>query len=394
MRRLAWFLLLAFAFATPWEYSLDLGPPLGNIARIAGLLLVLAAVPAILLTGRVRTPGPVQWLAVALFVWFCCTALWTIDAHATVVRLRGCFQVMMPVWLVWEFAQSPEDLRDLLRACILGSWVLAVLTIADIASPETGQIRFVAEGQDPNDVARFLDLAFPLSALLLDAESSWLGKLLAVGYLPAGLIAVLLTASRGGFLAALAAFGGCGLLLTRRHMPALLSGALSIPVIAGAFWLLVPHETAARIATIPEQIQRGDLNRRLNIWQAGWQAFHHAPFLGSGAGTFVDAARLAPIDTAHNTALAVAVEGGIIALVLAAAIVAVCARAVLATTGAVRIALGTALLVWVVTSLVATVEQSRATWMLLGLIAVAGRLGAEQPKALKRCFPDRAGDSA
>ena len=43
MRRIAWVLLLLFAFAIPWEYSLDLGEPLGNVARIAGLLLLLAA---------------------------------------------------------------------------------------------------------------------------------------------------------------------------------------------------------------------------------------------------------------------------------------------------------------------------------------------------------------
>ena len=37
MRRTTWILLLVLAFAIPWEYSLDLGEPLGNVARIAGL---------------------------------------------------------------------------------------------------------------------------------------------------------------------------------------------------------------------------------------------------------------------------------------------------------------------------------------------------------------------
>ena len=130
----------------------------------------------------------------------------------------------------------------------------------------------------------------------------------------------------------------------------------------------------------------GDLIQRLNIWRAGWQAFVHAPFFGSGAGTFVDAAKLAPIDTAHNTALAVAVEGGIIALILAAAILAACARSVFETMGPVRIALGTALLVWMVTSLVATVEQNRTTWLLMAVIAFSGRLAADEPQSLERCF--------
>ncbi len=57
MRRIAWVLLLLFAFAIPWEYSLDLGEPLGNIARVVGLLLLLVAIPAVLQAGRMRTPG-------------------------------------------------------------------------------------------------------------------------------------------------------------------------------------------------------------------------------------------------------------------------------------------------------------------------------------------------
>jgi O-antigen ligase len=165
-----------------------------------------------------------------------------------------------------------------------------------------------------------------------------------------------------------------------------LAGALSLPVIAAGFWWLIPLDTIARISTIPQQLQGGDLNQRLNIWSAGWQAFVRAPFVGAGAGTFVYAARLTPADTAHNTALTVAVEGGIVALVLASAILAVCARSVLATRGSTRIALGTAFIVWLVTSLVATVEANRTTWLLLGLISLASRLEAEEPGVTESCL--------
>jgi len=47
MRRVAWGLLLLFAFAVPWEYSLDLGEPLGNIARVVGLVLLAAIQSAV-----------------------------------------------------------------------------------------------------------------------------------------------------------------------------------------------------------------------------------------------------------------------------------------------------------------------------------------------------------
>jgi O-antigen ligase len=175
--------------------------------------------------------------------------------------------------------------------------------------------------------------------------------------------------------------------MARSHRRALLAGALSLPAIAVTLWFLTPYETLQRIATIPEQLHHGDLNLRLNIWQAGWQAFVHAPFFGTGAGTFVLASGLAPDDTAHNTALALGVEGGIIALIVSGAIVLVCARAIIQTHGPVRIALGAALLVWLVTSLVATVEENRTSWLLIALISLAARLAVEEPEAMERCFP-------
>jgi hypothetical protein len=101
----------------------------------------------------------------------------------------------------------------------------------------------------------------------------------------------------------------------------------------------------------------------------------------------VHAARLAPEDTAHNTLLSIAVEGGIVAVMLAAAIVAVCARSVVEVRGPVRMALAAALLAWLVISLVATVEGSRTTWLLLAVISLSGRMRAERPDELDLYFP-------
>jgi O-antigen ligase len=393
MRRLAWTLLLLFAFAIPWEYSLDLGEPLGNIARIVGLLLLLVAVPAVLQAGRVRTPGPMQWMVLAFYLGFCCSYFWTIEPLATFEKMRGYFQEMMIVWLVWEFADSPRDLRSLLRAFVAGSWVLALLTLANFRSAEAiaaGQIRFVAEGQDPNDVARFLDLALPLAALLLSSDRRVRWRFLALGYLPLGLVAVILTASRGGFLVALIALAGCALILARRHGRRVLAGFLAIPALAAGLWLIVPHETFDRLATIPSQLQGGDLNQRWNIWIAGWHAFARSPILGTGAGSFVAAAGTNPIDTAHNSVLSIAVGGGLCALFLAAGIVALAAWSLFQTRGPLRLALGASLLLWGIASLVDTVEENRSTWLLLGLIALAGRLAVEQSRELEECFPANA----
>jgi putative inorganic carbon (HCO3(-)) transporter len=298
---------------------------------------------------------------------------------------------MMIVWLVWEFAESPEDLRSLLRAYLAGACVLAALTLANFRSVEAlagNQIRFVATGQDPNDVARFLDLAFPLAALLLHIERRWPWRLLALGYLLLGLAAVVLTASRGGFLAAVLAFAGCAFLLIRKHAKAVLAGALAWLAIGAGLWITVPHSTFERLATIPSQLSGGDLNQRSNIWVAGWDAFARSPIFGTGAGSFVSAARLNPGDTAHNTVLSIVVGGGLCALFLAFGIVVLAARSALVARGPLRVALLTVLLVWAVASFVDTVEENRSTWLLLGLIAVAGRLAVESPAQLENCFPE------
>ena len=93
MRKLAWGLLLLFAFAIPWEYSLDIGEPFGNIARLIGVLLLLVAIPAVLQAGQLRTPGNLQWVVLAFYLWFCCSYFWTIDQQATPVTKEAslCF---------------------------------------------------------------------------------------------------------------------------------------------------------------------------------------------------------------------------------------------------------------------------------------------------------------
>jgi O-antigen ligase len=389
MRRITWFLLLILAFAIPWEYSLDLGEPLGNVARIAGLLVLLAAVPAILQAGGIRTINAFCWITIALYLWFCCTCFWSIDSVVTLEKLRAYFQEMMIVWLVWEFADTPADLRNLLRATVAGSCVLAVLTLLAFRSPEalaTGQIRFVAYGQDPNDVARFLDLGFPLAALLVNCERRWPLRLMAIGFLPLGVVAVLLTASRSGFLAALVALAGSILILALGHARRVAAAVFALPPFLAVLWFIVPSGSFERLATIPEQLHGGDFNQRVNIWSAGWRAFAHAPFCGTGAGSFVLAAHLAPGDTAHNTALSILIGGGLCALLLASLLFVLTIRATLQNNGPLRLALATCLLVWFITSLIATAEENRSTWLLFGLILLAARLAAEDPRGLAACF--------
>jgi len=466
IRRLARGLLLVYAFAVPWEYSLDLGEPLGNIARLVGLLLLLITIPAILESGGPRRPGAIQWAVLALYLYFCCTALWTIDPTTSIDKIRSYFQTMMIVWLIWELAEVPRctlesppfesaavdpptihsdsapciaphsvyrnaphnapnsapcnipltvsadgehnptnnDMRNLLRALVAGSWILALLTVVNFASPNAQaaeQIRFVAEGQDPNDVARFLNISFPLAALLFRMERSpgkmfqmehspgkngrnFLGpvfSLLAISYLPFALFAVLLTASRGGLAAVALSLLGSLFVLAAGRGKRLLPLVFAVPGLLLPLWFVLPAGVVERLLTLPSELASGNLNERLNIWSAGWQAFHQAPWFGSGIGTFVSAAHLAHEDTAHNTPLTLLVTGGLIALMLSAVILALAGRAVLRMRGPQRLAFATSLAVLALASFVGTVEENRITWLLVGLISLGGNVVSRPSKS-------------
>ncbi len=380
MQRLPHGVLLLFAFTVPWEYSLELGEPWGNIARLAGLIVFALALSLALAKGCVRRPGLALWLTLALFLWLCCTVFWTVDTQATLERLRAMLQETVVVWFVWELCEDQGDLRRLLIATLAGCWVLAALTYADALSAHIAGIaptRFSASGQDPNDAARLLDFGFPLAALLFDLTSRQVWRVILLGYFPAGLLAVVLTASRGGVLTAMVALAGAGVLLVWHHPRRTVAGILISPLLLGLMWLLIPTAPLERLATIPDQLRNGDLNQRVNIWDAGWRSFVEAPWLGHGAGTFVTATGLATGATAHDTALSLLVESGLIGMALALALLVVLAREAMKTRGSLRVGLCTLLAVWGVASLVGTLDETRMTWLLFGIIALAGRVNAD-----------------
>jgi len=376
MQRLARWLLYGFVFSLPWAYSLDLGEPWGNVARILGALTLAAALPAIAERGSIEAPGSIGALVWAYFLLQCCTIFWTLSEESTWDELRGLFQKMMVVWLTMLIAQGARDLTQLLRATVSGMAVLAALTVSGFTSATAwaeSQARYAAEGQDPNDTAHFLALSLPLAALLAIRERRRVGRWLATGYFPLAIAATLLTASRGGFLAMLLAMFFCAWIFYKHAPRHTLLTASALILAMSALCLLIPAQTFDRLATIPEQIAAGTLNEREQIRAAGLEAVYTAPFLGAGAGSFVLASHTAWQDTAHNSALAITVQSGLTGLLLACAIAVAALAAVLRLRGEERVPLLGSLAVCALSAQVSTIEESRPAWLLLALIALAGR---------------------
>ena len=134
--------------------------------------------------------------------------------------------------------------------------------------------------------------------------------------MPAGVLGIALSGSRGAFLTALVAFG-CGIAWGARRGPLALAASLSAVVAGGALALAsVEGETLTRLLSLTDEL-RGSLGDRRAIWLAGWEALQDNPLAGAGLGNFPRAVSTYLFDAApHNTPLQLAVEVGVLGVLL------------------------------------------------------------------------------
>src|SRR2546427_4544816 len=199
MSNAAFRLLWCFVFVLAWD-SFSGVPVFGSIPRLVGFGVSAFSVLYIVARRRIR---PLSWFhafAVLFVLWAGVSAFWSIDPEATRARFLTYLQLVVLVWLIWEIALSPERQRALLQAYVLGVSLAAVITLHRYLSrvPIVDQTtRFTALSFNVNELGMTLALGLPM-AWYLDLSQphqrlAWLWRL----YLPLGITAILLTASRG-----------------------------------------------------------------------------------------------------------------------------------------------------------------------------------------------------
>jgi len=210
-------------------------------------------------------------------------------------------------------------------------------------------------------------------------------KLLCWLQLVAGITAILLTASRGGLIAAtggLAMFPLTLFRLPRWQRFASLAASAGL-VVCGAY--LVPATSWSRILESGSEISSGTLTHRTVIWAAGLAAFRDHALLGVGAGAYGPSI-LRAVDlpfVAHNTFLSVLVELGVVGVLLLLALLACIFYCAVRMRYLERCLWITLLLTWMIGVSALTWEYHKATWLLFGLAAAhvySRRAGKPRPK--------------
>lgn len=189
-----------------------------------------------------------------------------------------------------------------------------------------GFTRVVADGVNPNVMAGALVilLPLPLSNLLFAREllrsSSWVHV---VGLpAPALFVAVpmlILTQSRGAFIAFVASAALLFVLRSRKSLVPLLAIGLGVVV----FWIVQPSALTAFVTTLAASSTITGLDNRIEIWSRAWYMVQDFAFTGIGMGSFEPVTEMLypliitppGVPHAHNLFLQIAVDLGVPGLI-------------------------------------------------------------------------------
>lgn len=322
MRKIAFWLALVLLFMIPWENSVIVDG-VGRISRVMGILVAAFWLGTVVATGKLRQLRPFHLVVFLYFFWNGLTILWTNDPSTTLDRISTYVQLLGFAWLLWDLLSTKEAVRAGLQMFVLGAYVSVIDTISNyFAGISRGSTpRYAATGFNANGIALIIALTLPIAwylAISAATSDSKLSKLLSIAnyfFLPLGVFAVLLTASRTAFIVMIPTFWFMLGASTRLRF---VDRILIASFLAGALYFvqpLIPQTSIDRLSTTQSEFAEGDLSGRRLIWTQALEVFETQPLIGTGSGTFKAAVDYKD-KSAHNTYLAILIESGAIGLAL------------------------------------------------------------------------------
>ncbi len=372
LRTIVQCLLWVFVFSQPWDTITLAG--VGALSRVIGLLTLAAALVTVGLERRFGKPNSVFWLTAAYVAVTGLSFFWTVAPDLTTARSWTYIQMLGSIWILQEFARTREEQESLFLAYCVGSFIPIVNLFNNFRQgiwigayverySSGGPFRLNADNLG-------LTLVIALSmAWYLAQRRGGLSRVIAAIYLVVGPVGVLLTGTRGAFLAGLVPLAMGPLARTRPSARSILGITVLLAVMIAAAAAIVPESIWTRISTIQSEVMNGgSMSGRLEIWTHGTQAFVQRPFLGYGIAAF-GLATGTPRDAPHNIALGVLVEQGIVGFVVFVALLLACAAKILRLPPPERKIWTALMLSWLIGALSLNFEETKVTWLLFGLLA-------------------------
>lgn len=316
----ALFLFTIILYTRPSELSTS--PLVGSIALIVGIITLVVFVPSQLAVEGSITARPRE---INLLLLFSLTALlsiplalspaeaWATFFGDTFIRCVVIFVVMINV------VRTEARLKGLLFLALLISLWLSLGALNDfrLGLTEVEGYRITGRGRglfgNANDMALHLVTIVPIAVGLMFAARGGIGKIFYGICAALMMAAIVVTYSRGAFLAMMVALGFLAWKLGRKHR--LLVTVLAL-LIGALFLALAPGNYGRRLLSIvfpnldpvgSADARRGELFRSINV------ALHN-PVFGVGMGNYATQMSARGLVT-HNSYTQVAAELGVAALI-------------------------------------------------------------------------------
>jgi O-antigen ligase len=320
MSALAYGALWLFVFALPWENAVSVIPGVAIVTKVTGGLALAGALGVVLTSAQVRRWHVLHIAGLLFLVWAGARLVLMPAGERLPFKYTTFLQLFIVLLIIWEVARTRARQRGLLTAYVFGGYVAAVSTVMLYRSTGPGELkRFAAVESDPNNLAMTLALAIPMAWYLGMTYPSPLLRWACRLFLPIGLFAIGLTASRGGMLAATVALMIVPLTMMKLSPGKLIAALLLLTVTGAVAATYIPERAMERLATTGTEVEDLSLGGRFGIWKAGVKALAKRPIAGYGVGYWRNAVSpwLGPDpQVAHNSFLSVAVESGLVGLVL------------------------------------------------------------------------------
>ncbi|MBN1999817.1 O-antigen ligase family protein [candidate division KSB1 bacterium] len=265
---------------------------------------------------KIRQTPLVFWIIFSLVLFICSILISAVNATDRGLVIKATIkwlEVLAIVALLFFYIDNEKRFRIIYFFLFLSVFLAIVHVLLSILGGEKSILSFRIF---PSYESVF---AFALILPFCDHRKGW-----RVGFLAAvSLIAVLLSMSRGAWLAAAAIFIYGYFFLSRSIKRTLLFGFAAI-ILTGLFFPAVRELVVFRIETISSDVDASNVER-LALYKIAWYAFTRNPVLGVGALNFphffireglvegISAEKIELLEP-HNTFLQIAAEEGIFGL--------------------------------------------------------------------------------
>jgi len=363
----------------PWENAISF-EGFGTIGKAVGMVVAIFWILTVAARGQFRKLKFFHFAVFIFILWNVLSILWTVDFDLTLKRIATYFQIFVFVLILWDLYTTPVALRAGLQAYVLGAYVSIGSVIINFLTDTHGHVqsRFTGTGLNENAVAFLLALGIPLAWHLVTSDENSTRKPIRVllnvlnyVYIPSAIFAILLTASRGGFICIfpglLFIFGSLiRLKLYQRFAIFAALGALLL------FTTSIPESSLTRLSTIGDSFLQGDLGGRGSFWKESLTVFLEHPLLGVGSYAYKTISPSGNIP--HNTFISVLVEGGIIGFSIFMTIFALTIYYALKQSKWDSRLWLTILLIWFLDVNTFAWEYRKATWLFFSFIVISAHL--------------------